>query len=205
MKYKYLSLIYILTFFCIVSLSCNSVNDFMPNDKVSKNDSLFLGLYLGMPQQEFFDHCTELNKQELITQASSGSTSVEYRIKNDYEKEVSMRFFPTFIDYQIYEMPVLYSYVPWAPWNKQYQSDVLLEHVYERYKKIYGDDFKTIEHPHQGKVYYKIDGKRRINLFIKDDQYVQAVFTDLKVEKRLHDEYEKSVKSPEFKADPEKN
>jgi hypothetical protein len=37
-----------------------------------------------------------------------------------------------------------------------------------------------------------MDGKRRINLFIKDDQFVQAIFTDMEVEKRLQDEFEKS-------------
>jgi hypothetical protein len=37
-----------------------------------------------------------------------------------------------------------------------------------------------------------MDGKRRINLFIKDDQFVQAIFTDMEVEKRLKDEFEKS-------------
>jgi hypothetical protein len=37
-----------------------------------------------------------------------------------------------------------------------------------------------------------MDGKRRINLFIKDEQFVQAIFTDMEVEKRLKDEFEKS-------------
>lgn len=71
--------------------------------------------------------------------------------------------------------------------------------------KIYGDDFKLVEHPNQGKVYYKIDGKRRINLFIRDDQFVQAVFTDLQVEKRLEEEYEKKIQMPEYGKDSEKN
>jgi hypothetical protein len=62
----------------------------------------------------------------------------------------------------------------------------------ETYKSIYGDDFKVIDDKYQGKIYYKMDGKRRINLFIKDDQFVQAIFTDMEVEKRLQDEFEKS-------------
>jgi hypothetical protein len=62
----------------------------------------------------------------------------------------------------------------------------------ETYKSIYGDDFKVIDDKYQGKIYYKMDGKRRINLFIKDDQFVQAIFTDMEVEKRLKDEFEKS-------------
>ena len=64
--------------------------------------------------------------------------------------------------------------------------------ILETYKSIYGDDFKVIDDKYQGKIYYKMDGKRRINLFIKDDQFVQAIFTDMEVEKRLKDEFEKS-------------
>ena len=38
-----------------------------------------------------------------------------------------------------------------------------------------------------------MDGKRRINLFKRDDQYVQAVFTDLRVEKQIKEEKEKGT------------
>jgi hypothetical protein len=178
----------------IVSLllqSCNS-SIFSEEGDSTKSDSLFLGIYLGMPQKEFFDHCTELNKKQQITQGPGGNTSVEHRIVEGFDSEVSMRFFPTFIDEKVFEMPVTYSYVAWAPWNRQYWAEVLLTKVLEQYKETYGMDFKLLEHPTQGKVYYKIDGKRRINLFIKDEQFVQAVFTDLKVEKRLNEEFEKS-------------
>jgi hypothetical protein len=165
----------------------------LKREKFSENDKLFLGFYLGMPQNDFFDHCTELNKQQLITQASGGNTSVEQLIKDKFSSEVSMRFFPTFIDHKIFEMPVTYSFIAWAPWNKQYWADQLLDEVLDDFKLTYGDDFKLLNHPTQGKVYYRIDGKRRINLFIKDEQFVQAVFTDLKVEKRLKEEYAKKI------------
>lgn len=170
-----------------------------PGNGVSKDytasDSLFLGMYLGMQQQDFFDLCTELNKKELITQGPGGNTNVEHRIVDGFDSEVSMRFFPTFIDEKIFEMPVTYSYVAWAPWNRQYWAEKLLPKVLEQYKETYGDDFKLLEHPTQGKVYYKIDGKRRINLFVRDEHLVQAVFTDLKVEKRLREEFEKTKQS----------
>jgi hypothetical protein len=146
-----------------------------------------------MEQQTFFDHCTELNSQKLITQGPGGSTSVEHRMKDVFDAEVVMRFFPTFIDHKIFEMPVTYNYAAWAPWNKQYQAEVLLEKMLEKYKEWYGEDFQLLDHKSQGKVYYKIDGKRRINLFVKDDQFVQAVFTDLKTEKRLKEAYRKSL------------
>lgn len=163
----------------------------------SESDALFMGFYLGMSQKDFFDHCTELNKQQLITQGPGGNTNVEHLIKDQFSSEVSMRFFPTFIDHRIFEMPVTYAFISWAPWNKQYWADQLLEEVLAEYKKTYGDDFKLLNHPTQGRVYYRIDGKRRINLFVKDEQFVQAVFTDLKVEKRLKEEYAKKI-APDY-------
>jgi hypothetical protein len=96
-----------------------------------------------------------------------------------------MRFYPTFYEDKIFEMPVTFTYESWAPWNRQYKSDSLLVNMLKVFKAWYGPDFKELNHRTMGKVYYKMDGKRRINLFIKDDQFVQAVFTDLKVEKQL--------------------
>lgn len=186
-----LSIVVVFVLFALLS-SCENNGFFSREDRLTQNDSLFLGIYLGMAQKDFFDHCTELNKQQKITQGTGNGASVEYRMPDVLESELVMRFFPTFIDEKIFEMPVTYSYDAWAPWNKNYWSVVLLEEMLELYKEWYGADFTLIEHPIQGKVYYKIDGKRRINLFIKDDQFVQAVFTDLKVEKRLKEEYRKS-------------
>lgn len=187
---RYIILLFSSLFIILQSCESSSFNAF--EDNLSKSDSLFLGFYLEMPRKDFFDHCTELNKQQKITQGPGGTTNVEYRILNDYDSEISMRFFPTFIDDKIYEMPVIYTYVAWAPWNRQYWAENLLPKVLEKYKLTYGDDFELLNHPTQGKVYYKIDGKRRINLFVKDEQFVQAVFTDLKVEKRLKEEFENS-------------
>lgn len=178
----------------ILSISiqgCNSPS-FNSSDKGFANDSLFLGFYLGMPQKGFYDYCTELNKQQKITQGPGGTTSVEHKILGTYGGDVSMRFYPTFIDKKIYEMPVTYTYESWAPWNKEYSSAALLPKILESYKATYGDEFKVVNDRYHGKIYYRMDGKRRINLFIKDEQFVQAIFTDMEVEERLKVEFEKS-------------
>lgn len=161
-------------------------------EKNENYDSLFLGFSFGMEKKAFFDHCWEMNKQEMFVHGD-GNLSVEYRIKDELASEVQMKFYPNFHEEKIFEMPVTFSYAAWAPWNKQYWSDVLLEDMLVVFKKWYGEDFKILDHPVQGKVYYKIDGKRRINLFIRDDQFVQAVFTDLKVEKKLKEDYAKTL------------
>jgi hypothetical protein len=147
-------------------------------------DYLFLDLFFGMQRQEFFDYCLEMNKQKKFIHGTGGSSNanVEYLLKDELPEPVIMRFYPNFHEEKIYEIPVLFTYASWAPWNKEYWSDKLLEQIHEVFKKWYGDDFKVINHPRQGKIYAKMDGYRRINLFIRDDQYVQAVFTDMRVE-----------------------
>jgi hypothetical protein len=193
---KYLGkwVIFIALFSMANFISCDTLSEWRAyRTGYRQTDSLFLGMYLGMPEKEFYDHCTELNKQQLITQGG-GAISVEYIMKEDFDSPVNMRFFPTFVEGRIFEMPVTYHYLAWAPWNKQYQASELLEEMLEKYKGWYGEDFKLLNHHTQGKVYYKIDGRRRINLFIMDDQYVQAVFTDLKTEKKLKEAYREKLK-----------
>jgi hypothetical protein len=159
-----------------------------------KNDSLFLGISLGMERKAFYDHCWEQNKKKLFTHGPTNG-SVEYKLATEFEEPVMMRFYPTFQKDKIFEMPVTFTYEAWAPWNKRFSADSLLGDVLPVFEKWYGNDFKELQHHTMGVVYYKIDGKRRINLFKKDDQFVQAVFTDLKVEKQLKQEYAKRLKA----------
>lgn len=153
-------------------------------DETAQYDSLFMGFYLGMDRQAFFDKCWELNRKQVFTNGPT-ERSIEWKLTNEFDHPVIVRFYPTFEHNRIYELPVLFTYEAWAPWNRQFQSDSLLVHTLELFKRWYGEDFEELDHETQGKVFYRIDGKRRINLFIRDEQYVQAVFTDLKVEKEL--------------------
>ncbi len=155
-------------------------------------DSLFLNIYLGMEQKAFYDYCWELNRQKVITHGPTNQ-NIEYHL-TELSNPVIMRFYPSFYEGKINEMPVTFAYEAWAPWNRQFQSDTLLNNMLNVFKKWYGDDFKVIEHRTMGKVYYKMDGYRRINLFIRDDQFVQAVFTDMRVAKKLKEEQEKNEK-----------
>ena len=153
------------------------------SSKEEKNyDSLFLGMHLGMDKKAFYDHCWELNRLKVFTNGPK-SASVEYKLTQELDEPVMMRFYPSFYKDKIVDMPVTFSYEGWSPWNKKFSSDSLLVKMLTVFKKWYGNDFEVIEHPRQGTVYAKIDGKRRINLFIRDDQFVQAVFTDMELDK----------------------
>ena len=156
-------------------------------------DSLFLGISFGMERQEFYDYCWKQNQQKIFTHGPANN-NVEYKLKSELDNPVAMRFYPTFHEDRIFEMPVTFTYDAWAPWNRKYWADSLLVKILPVFKQWYGDDFKKLDHPTMGPVYYKIDGNRRINLFQKDDQFVQAVFTDLKVERKLKKIYAEKLK-----------
>lgn len=159
-----------------------------------QQDSLFLGISLGMESKAFYDHCWEYNRRKIFTHGP-GNQNVEYELDTLVNSPVYMRFYPTFIEDKIFEMPVTFTYQAWAPWNRQYHADSLLNQMLKVFKVWYGDDFKELDHPTQGKVYYRIDGKRRINLFVKDDQFVQAVFTDLLVERELKKKFQEKTEN----------
>lgn len=147
-----------------------------------RNDSLFLGIYLGMPKKDFYMYCWKLNRQGLIKQGSN-NTTVEYYLKKELKHPVYMDFYPTFTNDRISEMPVRFAYAGWAPWNKELSSSKLQLDVLNWYKKIYGYGFIKVRHPKKGTAYLKVDGNRRILIFTRDDLYVWALFTDMHVVK----------------------
>lgn len=177
---RILGLIFLVIGYVISMSSCDRNKLRWSASKKKNYDSLFLGIYLGMEKKDFYDHCWELNRQKVFTHGPTNE-NVEFKLTNELEQSINMRFFPSFYKDKIIEMPVTFSYEAWAPWNKQYSSDTLFANMLPVFKKWYGEDFKVIQHPRMGTIYFKIDGKRRINLFIRDDQFVQAVFTDMEL------------------------
>lgn len=142
-------------------------------------DSLFLGISFGMRADSFYEHCFSLNRQQIVKEGM-GNTSVLYEPKV-FNGEVAMNFYPEFNKETegIRRMPVLFNYYGWAPWNKPYHADSLLPKVLDMFNDWYGGDFLEITHPDKGSVFVKVNGNRRIRVFAKDDQFVQAIFKDL--------------------------
>jgi hypothetical protein len=149
-------------------------------------DSLFMGLYLGMPEKEFYTRCWILNGEGIIKQ-SPRNMSVEYKIKDELKYPGTMDFYPEFVDGKIYEMPVRFIYNGWAPWNAKLSSDSLQLDVLEWFKKMYGPGFFDVKHSVRGTAFVKINGNRRISIFKEDDMYVWAVYTDMLVKKEVSD------------------
>ena len=153
-------------------------------------DSLFLGLYFGMPEKAFYIHCWNLNQKGMIKQGESNTTA-EYQLKDELKYPAIMDFYPN--QGKISEMPVSFKYIGWAPWNKTLSSDNLQKEVQKWYEKVYGEGFIKVKHPLHGTAYVKINGNRRITIFKQDELYVWAVFTDMSVKKGWND----SVSQPE--------
>jgi hypothetical protein len=149
-------------------------------------DSLFLGLYLGMSQKDFYTRCWELNRMGLVKQGI-GNTTVEYNIEDELKHPAIMNFYPAFIDGKIAEMPVKFIYSGWAPWNASLSSDSLQIDLLERFKNTYGEDFIRIDHRNRGTAYVLVKGNRRITIFRENEMNVWAVFSDMTVIKEQSD------------------
>jgi hypothetical protein len=148
-------------------------------------DSLFMGLYLGMPEKDFYTHCWKLNKRGLIRQGSN-NTTVEYQMRNELKYPATMNFYPSFIDNRIAEMPVKFAYSGWAPWNQKLSSDSLQVDVIKWFEKKYGNHFMKIDHPDRGSAYIKLNGNRRVTVFKQNDMNVWAIFSDMSVVKEMN-------------------
>jgi hypothetical protein len=141
-------------------------------------DSLFMGLYFGMLEKDFYVHCWNLNKKGLVRQGESNST-VKYEMKEELNFPCQMDFYPRFNQGKICEMPVRFQYKGWAPWNKKLSSEKLQEEIVDWYEQVYGKGFIRVRHPEFGLAYVKLDGNRRITVFREDNMHVWAIFTDM--------------------------
>lgn len=145
-----------------------------------RHDSLFMGIYFGMSDKDFYSHCWLLNREGLIKQGPS-NLSVERELEDELPFPATMQFYPEFGMGKIIEMPVKFIYNGWAPWNKEVSAESLQEDVLKWFRKMYGHRFIKVEHSDRGIAYIRIDGNRRITIYREDDMHVWAVFTDMSV------------------------
>lgn len=153
--------------------------------KGTRTDSIFLGIYFGMPSKKFYGHCWDLNKRGIITDGNS-NTMVNFKLDTGLKYPATMNFYPIFEQDKIYKMQVEFKYDAWAPWNRSHFSDSLLPDVVKFYSSWYpGNEFIPITDSVKGTIYVKVDGNRRITLGKYNDMLVKADFTDLLIEKKL--------------------
>lgn len=191
MKTKHLKLIPIILISTFLILGCTQKAKYdrkLKQELASgvRNDTIFMGIYFGMGQKEFYTHCWKLNQKGLIKQGLR-NTTVEYILKDELKYPATMDFYPEFAKTKIFEMPVRFVYNGWAPWNTKLGADSLQVQVLKWYESQYGKGFMEVKHPKRGIAYVKLDGNRRISIFKENETYVWAIFTDMLVDRKLKD------------------
>jgi hypothetical protein len=144
-----------------------------------------------MSSKDFYAHCWDLNKAGLVRQGAA-NTTVYFEIQ-DFKHPAGMNFYPRFHEDKIIEMPVVFSYTAWSPWNKDLSADNLKLEVLDLMTQWYGDGFLEIKNPKQPdtNAYVKIDNNRRVSIYNFDDSKVQVDMIDLRRLKSLEKELEK--------------
>jgi len=142
-------------------------------------DSIFFNMYFGMTKQAFYDTCSRLNKTGLIIQGGN-NLSVQHEIKSELGMPVYMNFYPNFSKDQLYQMPVLYKYDAWAPWNREFYSDSLIIRLVKKMEKDFHVTFIKKETEDGRPAYYNYTGPRKILVTTLDEQYVKVLMENEK-------------------------
>ena len=163
--------------FSLAIISCgkkNPANARMINNDLNM-DTLFLGLKFGMTSQEFFDTSAVYNARKLIVNEELVDQSIVYNTQDgELEYPALMSYYPVFTNDKISSMPMKFQYKQWAPWNKKFWAESLIEDVRRLFESWYGDGFEGKKDVFGRMRYVKIDGPRVITLQCQDDHIVNA-------------------------------
>lgn len=148
-------------------------------------DDLILGLKLGQTQKDFYDHCWQLNKQGIVSQGSGNEFAKHIMLLDSTVQEsqaVEMLFYGIFDEEKVmHGMHMKFSYMKWAPWTKEFKSDILVKELKEKYLKEYpGNPFIEIAIKDDIKAYAKVDGNREILIYPNSDKDVTVKMGDLR-------------------------
>lgn len=165
-----------------------------------RQDSVVFGINLGDTRNEFYGKCFDLNKKRIVTEGPSGAT-VQYlfadSLVHDSPTNMRLLFIPLFDEKDVIaEINLEFSYIGWAPWNEEYQSEKLKEKVLKILMAWYkGNEFMSVK-VKESYVPIKLDGNRRMIMYIKDEQNVVVKVQDI-----LHPFFKHSVSSNVQKPD----
>ncbi len=141
-----------------------------------------LGIEVGITDREFFDRCTELNQQMLITMGG-GNNLVDHHLVNDLDRPAMLSFWPVFLGQnprrvQALQFNVIYD--DWSPWNQQATAEKLMPEVREYFSRTLGLELQALEHPLHDTVYVNVNGLRHVAIWEKDATTVTGQIMDLR-------------------------
>lgn len=156
-----------------------------------REDSLLLGIRLGNTREEFYGKCFDLNKKHLASQGEG--LSIQYLFTDSlFHKKpnlIRLLFVPSFDDKEsLTNMDLKFSYPGWSPWHRHLQSDSLETKIVKLLMHWYGgNEFLSVKID-STQVPVKLDGNRRILVYIHDAQNVVVRVQDI-----LHPKFQHSI------------
>ena len=145
-----------------------------------RHDSIFMGMYFGMPRMEFYRQCFEMNQQGLLINGPENSTALY--LMPGYRQPINVNFYPDFSEDKIYNMKVWLSYQTWAPWNKEYYAGELVPDALSILEKWFGSGFIK-QRTDRGRPFWaKVNGNREVILRILDERQLRVDITDISVQ-----------------------
>src|SRR5687768_8716741 len=157
-----------------------------------RNDSLLLTIRFGDTRNDFYGKCFDLNRKHLVTQGPA-NTSVQYlfydSVVHKNPTQLRLLFFPEYDEKEsIAEMNMELSYPGWAPWNRALQSDSLKDKAKQLLMHWYGGNEFVTADVNEAPMDVKVDGNRRVLLYVKDAQTVSVKLQDI-----LHPKFKHSI------------
>lgn len=194
MRLNYMRLIEItrtilISFLFLKLTSCDFYSDYhkLVKSEISKgqiNNNLILGFSLGMTKQQYYDRCTFLNKNKIITVGGYNFNPEQILTSNSINtKKIKMSIDPSFDENKIIDgMQLRFSFLGWSNWNTDYQSSVLIYQIKDSLNSwLPGNDFIDVNlEGIRDETLVKVDGTRRIVLYKLNSKDVIAKISNLK-------------------------
>jgi hypothetical protein len=182
----------------VVIFSCQSDYTKQVKSELAKGiryDSVLLGINLGDSRDEFYGKCYDLNQKRLVTDGGNGFVMYNFKDSTVHKQTELLKvlFRPNFDKSNILaEMILDFSYSGWSPGASKYQSDSLLIATKKILLLWYGGNDFVIAKLGDREMPVKLDGNRRILLYVNNAQSVQVKVQDI-----LHPIFQHSISKEE--------
>lgn len=162
-----------------------------------RQDSILLGMHFRDTRNEFYGKCFDLNKQQVVSQGDNFSVQYLFTdsVFHSEPVQIKLLFVPAFDDQEkITNMDMKFSYLNWSPMNPQLQADSLKPEVMKILMNWYkGNDFIKAKVDDEI-IPVKLDGNRRMLVFVYDNRDVVVKVQDI-----LHPKFKHSISVAEQK------
>lgn len=143
---------------------------------IQEADSLIHDYTFGMTRDEFFELSWKYNSDGILINGSGAEIVEDINWLIAPAKRV---FYPKFVDEKIVQMPIIYSYKGWAPWNTHLSADSLMYHLLPVISEEYGVEFETLSESSDNVIYVGIVGNTEIEISTISSFEVEVTYTDL--------------------------